>query len=38
MEPLIYAEGNEGLTPLPDFIQIKIHIVRRLLNGAEDCL
>jgi len=28
MEPLIYSEGKE-LTPLPDFIQIKIHIVRR---------
>jgi len=27
MEALIYAEGNEGLTPLPDFIQIQIHIV-----------
>ena len=22
-------KGNEGLTPHPDFIQIKIHIVRR---------
>jgi hypothetical protein len=29
MELLILAEGNEGLTQLPDFIQIKIHIVRR---------
>jgi hypothetical protein len=32
-----YAEGTEGLTPHPDFIQIKIHIVGRLfLNGCSD--
>lgn len=23
-----YAEGNEEVTPLPDFIEIKIYIVR----------
>ena len=30
MEPLIFMQkGNEGLIPHPDFIQIKVHIVRR---------
>jgi hypothetical protein len=29
-----YAEGNEGLTPLPDFIQIKVHIVGRLIHDS----
>jgi hypothetical protein len=28
-----YAEGNEGLTPLLDFIQIKIHIVGHSPRG-----
>jgi len=27
IEPLILCGRNEVLTPLPDFIQIKIHIV-----------
>ena len=30
-----YAEGNEEVTPLPDFIQIKIHIVRLLLGEVD---
>ena len=35
-------KGNEGLTPHPDFIQIKIHIVRLLwkvaLKSASQCI
>jgi len=31
-----YAEGNEGLTPLPDCIQIKIHIVRADMRRCDD--
>jgi hypothetical protein len=30
-----YTEGNEGLKPLPDFIQINIHIVSLLKKGAQ---